>query len=53
MRFPIEHASLWDESLMFSGATQVSHLMKHESHSSTQLFSLSLVEASGGFRETF
>ena len=43
----------WDESLMVSAATQVSHIRKHGSHSSTQLFSLSLVEASCGFRATF
>ena len=45
--------TLWDESLMVSAATQVSLLRKHGSHSSAQLFSLSLVEASGGFRATF
>ena len=38
---------------MVSAATQVSLLRKHGSHSSTQLFSLSLVEPSGSFQATF
>ena len=38
---------------MVSAATQVSLLRKHGSHSSAQLFLLSLVEAVGGFRATF
>ena len=38
---------------MVAAATEVSLLRKHGSHSSVQLFSLSLVEASGGFRAAF
>ena len=48
----LPHA-LWDESLVVAAATEVSLLRKHGSHNSAQLFSLSLVEDSGGFRATF